>query len=145
MTLKVSYPFSDLALSRRLEKAEGRSNLEFVEARAQVSPESGACWVEAAGAYAMYDGVGSPLTQTFGLGMFEPVTKSALAELEEFFQSRGAEVFHEVSPLADPDALALLNEGGYQPIEFTSVMFMPIRRGLRPDATRDERLRVRTV
>jgi GNAT superfamily N-acetyltransferase len=145
MTIEESYPFSDVALSRRLEKAEGRSNLEFVQARAQVSPESGAGWVEVAGAYAMYDGVGSPLTQTFGLGMFEPVTKTALAELEEFFQSRGAEVFHEVSPLADPSALAQLNERGYQPIEFTSVMFKPIRRGFRPAAPRNERLRVRTV
>ncbi len=145
MTNEESFPFSDLSLSRRLEKAEGRSNLEFVEARAQVSPDSGACWIEAAGAYAMYDGAGSPLTQTFCLGMFEPVTKAALAELEQFFQSRGAEVFHEVSPLADPSALALLNEGGYQPIEFTSVMFKPIRRGLRTAATSGERLRVRVV
>src|ERR1044071_1208514 len=99
MTIEVSYPFSDVALARRLERAEGRSNLEFVKARAQVSPESGACWVEVAGAYAMYDGVGSPLTQTFGLGMFEPVTRAALAQLEEFFESRGAEVFHEFRPL----------------------------------------------
>jgi hypothetical protein len=27
-------PFSDLALSRRLERAEGRSNADFIEARA---------------------------------------------------------------------------------------------------------------
>lgn len=145
MTAAESYPFSDLALSRRLEKAEGRSNLEFVEARAQLSPQSGACWIEVAGAYAMYDGVGSPLTQTFGLGMFEPATEAALAELEEFYGSRGAEVFHEFSPLASASALALLNEGGYQPIEFTSVMFKPIRQGLRQAAAGAERLRVRTV
>ncbi|HKQ51851.1 MAG TPA: GNAT family N-acetyltransferase [Pyrinomonadaceae bacterium] len=145
MTSAESYPFSDVALARRLEKAEGRSNLEFVEARAQVSPESGACWVEVAGAYAMYDGVGSPLTQTFGLGMFEPVTEAALAELEEFYESRGAEVFHEFSPLADPSALAQLNERGYQPVEFTSVMFKPIAQGLRPSAPLNERLRVRTI
>ncbi len=145
MTAEATYPFSDLILSRRLEKAEGRSNLEFVDARAQVSPESGACWIEVAGTYAMYDGAGSPLTQTFGLGIFEPLTKAALTELEEFFQSRGAEVFHEVSPLADPSALALLNEGGYQPIEFTSVMFMPIEHALSSAAPRDERLRVRAI
>src|SRR5215211_616089 len=131
MSVEGSHIFSDLALSRRLEKAEGRSNAEFVEARAKAFPESGARWIEDAGAYAMYDGVGSPVTQTFCLGMFEPVTGEALAGLEEFFQSRGAEVFHEVSPLADSSALALLNERGYQPIEFTSVMFRPIRPGLR--------------
>ncbi len=50
------YPFADLALARRLERAEGRGNAEFVEARARVSPDSGACWIEVAGAYANYDG-----------------------------------------------------------------------------------------
>lgn len=34
--------YSDLALSRRLERAEGRSNADFVEARAEFFPESGA-------------------------------------------------------------------------------------------------------
>lgn len=145
MTNEASYPFSDLALSRRLEKTEGRSNVDFVEARARAFPESGACWLEVAGTYAMYDGVGSPVTQTFCLGMFEPVTAETLDELEEFFQSRGAEVFHEVSPLADSSALALLNERGYQPIEFTSVMFRPIQPGIRLADRRNERLLVRTV
>ncbi len=145
MTIEESYPFSDLALSRRLEKTEGQSNVGFVEARAKAFPESGACWLEVAGAYAMYDGVGSPVSQTFCLGMFEPVTEGGLDELEEFFQSRGAEVFHEMSPLADPSALALLSERGYQPVEFTSVMFRPIRPGLRLTEQRNERLRVRAV
>lgn len=145
MTIEESYPFSDLALARRLEKTEGRSNAEFVEARAKAFPKSGAQWIEVAGAYAMYDGVGSPVTQTFGLGMFEPVTVDTLTQLEKFFQSRGAEVFHEFSPLADPSAVALLTERGYQPMEFTSVMFRPIRPGLRLAAQRNEQIRVRTV
>ncbi|HEY8459957.1 MAG TPA: hypothetical protein VIM99_06220, partial [Blastocatellia bacterium] len=63
-------PFSDLALARRLERAEGRSNVDFVEARAKLFPDSGAEWIEVAGAYAIFDGIGSPLTQTFGLGVF---------------------------------------------------------------------------
>ncbi|HEY0378591.1 MAG TPA: GNAT family N-acetyltransferase [Pyrinomonadaceae bacterium] len=145
MTNEESFPFADLALSRRLEKAEGRGNAEFVEARVKAFPESGAHWIEVAGAHAMFDGVGSPLTQTFCLGMFEPVTDEALTEIEEFFTGHGAEVFHEVSPLADPSALALLNGRGYQPVEFTSVMFRPIWPGLRLADRRNERLRVRTV
>ena len=66
--------FSDLELARRLERAEGRANAEFVEARAKLFPESDACWTERAGAYAMFDGAASPLTQTFGLGLFDTVT-----------------------------------------------------------------------
>lgn len=137
--------FSDLSLSRRLEKAEGRSSLEFVEARARVSPEVGACSTEVAGAYAMFDGVGSPLTQTFCLGIFQPPTAEDLERVEAFFRERGAQVFHEVSPLADPATLDLLNARGYQPVEFTSVMFRPIGTGARFAESRGEGISVRIV
>ncbi len=122
--------FSDVALARRLERAEALANAAFVDTRASLFPDTGACWIEVAGAYAMYDGARSPLTQTFGLGMFQPVTSAELEALEAFFHERQAPVFHEVSPLADAVLLPLLNERGYQPIEFTSVLFCPIRRDL---------------
>src|SRR5262245_9390043 len=138
-------PFSDLALSRRLERAEGHSNKEFVEARAKLFPESGAAWIEVAGAYAMFDGIGSPLTQTFGLGVFDPVTQGDMEKLEEFFQQRGAHVHHEVSPLADASLLTLLNERGYQPIELTSVMYRPIERGLQLASPRNDKLQSRLL
>lgn len=145
LTDEESFPFSDLTLSRRLEKAEGRSNAEFVEARAKLFPDSGAQWIEVAGAHIMYDGPGSPTTQTFGLGLFQPITSGEMDVIEEFFRERGAEVFHEVSPLADPTLLALLNERGYQPVEFTSVLFRPIRSNFRLKASRNERIHVRLM
>ena len=101
-------PLVDLALSRRLERAEAHANRRFVESRARRVPELGAGWIDAGGAYALFDGVGSPLTQTFGLGVFEPVTPAVLETLETFFTSRGSDTLHEVSPLADSSALALL-------------------------------------
>ncbi len=140
-----SHIFSDLSLSRRLERAEGRSNVEFVEARAKVSPEVGACWTEAAGCYAMFDGVESPITQTFCLGLFETATAEDLGRIEQFFRERDAPVFHEVSPLADPALLSTLNERGYQPIEFTSVMFRPLTPHACAAETRSEAVRVRVV
>lgn len=136
-----TFIFSDLKLSRRLERAEGRGNVDFVEARAEVSPESGACWIDVAGTYAMFDGVESPLTQTFGLGLFETTSNADLERIEEFFTERGAPVFHEVSPLADPTTFPLLNERGYEPFEFTSVMFRPLRTGA--EARRDSGVSVR--
>lgn len=136
--------FSDLSLSRRLERAEARSNADFVETRARIDPDSGAEWIDVAGAYAMYDGVSSPLTQTFGLGLFDPVTAAELDRIEEFFRRRGAPVFHEVSPLADPQLLPLLGERGYRPIELTSVMFRPIRDELSIEAG-NEKIRVRII
>ncbi|HSR52682.1 MAG TPA: GNAT family N-acetyltransferase, partial [Acidobacteriota bacterium] len=123
--------FADRKLARLLEAAEAESNRSFVEARARVSPEVGAAWIEVAGAYALFDGPSSPLTQTFGLGMFQPLSEGDFEKIEGFFRQREAPVFHEVSPLADPSALELLNRRGYQPIEFSSVLFRPISPDLR--------------
>jgi hypothetical protein len=142
---KQPIPFSDLALSRRLERAEGRSNADFVEARASLFPESGAQWIEVAGAYAMFDGTGSPLTQTFGLGVFDPVAQADMEKIEEFFQQRGAHVHHEVSPMADASLLRLLNERGYQPIELTSVMYRLIDRGFQLASPRNEKVQSRLM
>ncbi len=139
----MNYPFADIDLARRLERTEAHGNVEFVEARSRAFPDRGATWTEVAGAYAMFDGVGSPLTQTFGLGVFQPVTADEMQSLEDFFQSRGADVFHEVSPLADPTVFALFNERGYRPVEFSNVLFRPISADLRLDASINERVRVR--
>ena len=140
-----SFPFSDLALARRLERAEARSNAGFVEARRGPRPGQRRCWIEVAGAYALFDGVNSPSTQTFGLGISQPVSHAEMELIEEFFQQRGAAVLHEISPLADKGLLALLNERGYQPIEFTSVMVRPIRLDIRRAESSNARIRVRLI
>lgn len=145
LTNEESFPFSDLTLARRLEKTEARSNAEFVEARAKAFPQSGAQWIEVAGALAMFDGATSPVTQTFGLGLFQPATSDELDAKEIFYRERGADVFHEVSPMADPSLLVLLNERGYQPIEFTSVLYRPIRSDIQLKTARNERLSVRRI
>ena len=118
--------YSDKHLSQRLERTEAVSNAEFVEARAKMFPESRAEWTEIGGAYVMYDGAESPLTQTFGLGVFDEISAAELELIEAFFKNHDAPVFHEVSPLADVSLVALLNERNYQPIELTSVMFQEV-------------------
>jgi len=113
---------TDVALSQRLERAEAKASAAYVESRAHTAPSLGAEWRDFDGTYAMFDGVGSPLSQTFGFGLFSPPTSAQLETIESFFRDRGAEVFHEVSPLADPAVLGLMAERGYHPIELTSVM-----------------------
>ena len=120
------YPFADLDLARRLEGCEARANAAFVESRARLAPHVGATWIECAGAMAMFDGVGSPLTQTFALGMFATPTAADLERIETFLIERGADVFHEVSPLAGMDTIDLLIARGYRPVELTSVMYRPV-------------------
>ncbi len=125
--------YSDRELSQELERAEARANADFVETRAQLFPESGATWIQVGGAYAMFDGVESPCTQTFGLGIFDEITVEHLERLESFFAERRSPVFHEVSPLADPSLISLLNERGYRPIELSSVLYHEI--GTRPNCS----------
>jgi GNAT superfamily N-acetyltransferase len=135
--------FSDLALSRRLERAEGGANRDFVDARARTFPDRGAAWCEVSGAYALFDGVDSPLTQTFALGLQGEVTPVELDRIEQFFQERNAPVFHEVSPLAHSSVLPLLNAHGYQVHEFTSVLWRPTTLDDQPAG--DYRITVRPV
>lgn len=139
------YPFADRELAQRLERAEAHSNARFVEARARAFPTSGAGWIEVAGTYALYDGVESPVTQTFGLGMFEPVTDAVLDEIEGFFRERGAPTIHEVSPLAGVSVMALLHERGYSPVELSSVMYRPIQGDMENVLAQTEGIQVRSV
>jgi GNAT superfamily N-acetyltransferase len=140
-----AFPFADLALARRLERAEGHANRASVEARARVSPQIGACWTEVAGAFAMFDGPRSPLTQTFGLGLFGQVTSEQMAKIESFFVSRTAPVLHEVSPLADPTLVPMLVARGYHPFEFTSVLFRPTGAASPLPRAPNDRVHVRIV
>jgi len=140
-----AYPLVDLALSRRLERAEGRSSVAFVEASAKAVPERRAEWAEIGGAFALFDGPDSPITQTFGLGMFQTPTAADFEALEAFFRDRGAPTQHEVSPLADPATLALLNERGYEPFEFTSILFRPIGGQVQLGRPLNPRVRARPI
>jgi len=110
--------YSDETLSQKLERTEARVNAGFVETRARLDPGCGAAWIEVGGAYAMFDGAESPLTQTFGLGVFDETTPEHLDEIEAFFRERKAPIFHEVSPMGDPSLMGLLSERGYRPIAY---------------------------
>jgi N-acetylglutamate synthase-like GNAT family acetyltransferase len=119
------FPAVDIALAQRLERAEGMANAASVDSRHECQPKVGAEWTEVAGVYAMFDGPASPMTQTFGLGLFEPFLSTEFDQVEEFFERRGASTFHEVSSFAAPETLALLSARGYSPIEASSVLVRP--------------------
>ena len=120
--------FSDLALSKRLERAEAVACAEYAEARRRLFPDSGAEWMEYAGACVVFDGIDSPVTQTFGLGIFEDLSAAALDVIERFFLDRGAPALHEVSPLAGVAALDLLCARQYRPVEISNVLYRPVEK-----------------
>lgn len=126
MTNRFVHPLSDSSLARRLERAEGAVSAAFVEARARLQPGSGAASLEVGSARVMFDGVESPLSQSFGLGFDGAADAAVLGALEHFLRERGAPVMHEVSPMVDASWPALLVERGYRPVEFTSVLCRPL-------------------
>lgn len=115
-------PAIDLDLARRLERAEATANSAFVDAHAVIDPSVGAVWIDVAGTYAMFDGVGSPLTQTFGLGLFDSFLEREFDTVEAFFDTRGASTCHEVSSLAPDATQRLLSARGYEVIERSTVL-----------------------
>ena len=119
-------PRVDLDLSRRLEWLEAHTNVAFIESRARLEPDLGAAWMQQDGAFAMFDGVDSPLTQTFGVGLADTWTASSFEPIEAFFAERDADVYHEVSPLVGPLVLEQLVSRGSVPCEFTSVLYHPL-------------------
>ena len=135
--------FADAALAKRLETAEGHANAAFVDEQARREPYSGAIRTAIAGTMVMFAGVGSPITQTFCLGIHERPTGRDLDAIERFFTSRGSPVFHEVSPHAGVDVMAMLAGRGYKPNEISNVLYRSIDR-LAPITINPE-LRVRQV
>jgi len=135
-------PFSDIALSRRLERAEGHASAQYAEARRRLFPDSGAEWAEYAGAYAIFDGVDSPITQSFGLGISAELSPAVLDTIERFFLDRRAPVLHEVSPLAGVSALDLLCTRNYRPVELSNVLYRPVER---PTADHQSEVSVRMI
>jgi GNAT superfamily N-acetyltransferase len=127
---------SDLALSRRLERAEGFACVQFAAARRRLFPSSGAEWMECAGTYAAFDGADSPITQTFCVGLLEELNPATLDTLEEFFFDRGADVHHEVSPFAGIPALELLCSRGYRPFEISNILYQSLERNAGVPVTR---------
>ena len=136
--------FADLDVSKRLERAEGYACAQFAVARRRLFPDSGAEWIECGGAYAVFDGPDSPVTQTFGLGLFEPLNAAILESIEAFFVSRGAPIDLEVSPLAGVPALDLLCARGYRPIEVSNVMMQPVA-PVQATSRLGEHVRVRAI
>ena len=135
-------PAVDIALARRLERAEGMANAAAVDSRRAMQPESGADWTEIAGVYAMFDGPDSPITQTFGLGLFDRFLESEFDLIERFFTQRGSTTFHEISSFAAAETMSLLSAREYSPFETSAVL---IRRTSTPSQEKSRTITARAI
>jgi len=124
--------FADRHLASRLEAAEAHGCEQFADAHKRVVPQIQSAWIKCAGATVVFDGADSPVTQTFGLGLYEELSSDALDEIEGFFQDRGADVMHEVCPFAGTQTIGLLCSRGYRPIEISNVMYRTVHERCEP-------------
>jgi GNAT superfamily N-acetyltransferase len=74
------------------------------------------------------------LTHALGLGLHGPVTDGQIAEVEHFFQSRGAAVAIDLSPHADPSLRDILSSRGYRISDMSNVLvrLLPVAGELAP-------------
>jgi len=124
----------DLLLARRLESTDAWVSVLSAQIHAQLHPASGAMAEPVAGGYAVFTGVGSPLTQAIGLGMKGPVTDQDMDRLEAFFEVRGSRTQVELCPLADPTMIERLGLRGYRLKEFSNMLVRPLHDGIAPPA-----------
>jgi GNAT superfamily N-acetyltransferase len=118
--------FADFALAQRLEGVEAAGGAAAAAAEALLRPDSGATSLAIAGGQAMFVGIGSSLTQAFGLGLRGPVSGAEMDELEHFFRSRGSPAFIETCPLADASLTLHFNRRGYHVVEYSHVLFRSV-------------------
>jgi GNAT superfamily N-acetyltransferase len=111
--------FVDHTLARRLEIAEAETAVACAQMAAQ---DGNACTKRIGGGWAVFLGVGSPLTQATGLGMDGEVSAEDFASLEEFFFSRGAAVNVETCPFAHTSLFAHYADNGYVASEHSNAL-----------------------
>jgi GNAT superfamily N-acetyltransferase len=91
-----------------------------IDAVRRLYPEANASSMDVAGGLAVFTGVESPLSQTYG--MVGPVGRDDIGAITAFYASRGGTARVVVSPTADASLGRGLAAAGYQPCEYESVL-----------------------
>ncbi len=119
--------FPDQTLAKRIETAQAQNQIDYADSCRKLQCSTPAVVISVGSGAALYAGVESPLTQSFGLGLegsdtTESAIENQLDTLEEFFFSRGAAAYIEVSNLADMNLTLLLGKRGYTVLEYSHVL-----------------------
>ena len=121
--------FCDLAVARRLEALEAFACRDTAHTLQRLRPKLSAAEESIAGGWAVFTGVGSPISEARGLGMAGPVTEGDMERLEAFYHSRADGIRIEVSPMADPSLHQLLGKRGYRVCEFSNMLVRALAPG----------------
>jgi GNAT superfamily N-acetyltransferase len=120
--------FCDIALARRIERAEARLVASASRAAHRRRADADGFVIEIAGGVATFAEAGSPFNKVAGLGFEGPPSAAALDEVERAFAARGAAVQVELAHLVDPEIAAVLSERGYRLASFENVLGLSLDR-----------------
>jgi GNAT superfamily N-acetyltransferase len=147
--------FVDYSLAASIESTDAWVGLESVRIHRQLHPTSGATSLSIPGGYALFTGIGSPLTQVLGLGMGNRVRELDIEDMEEFYRTRGASVSVELCPFTERSTLQLLGPRGYAIAGFGNMLvrkleppvpvFSPGQFTVEPCTSTDGELWARTI
>jgi GNAT superfamily N-acetyltransferase len=115
--------FGSLDLAKRIESAQAQNQMDYATAHQSLVSDSTYTALRIGTGVALYAGVDSPLTQSFGIGLGgSEVPESDVDILEHTFFSRGAAVNIEVANLADMSLTTHLGKRGYAVSEYSHVL-----------------------
>jgi GNAT superfamily N-acetyltransferase len=117
---------ADLSLGLRLEGAAIAIESQYARAHAALRPDLDIELASIADGVAIFAGIGSPMSQTTGLGLRGPIAESDFEAIEDFYFRRKATARIIVCPLADDSLFETLNRRGYRLGEFESTLVRPL-------------------
>ncbi len=122
-------PRLDLPLARRIEACTAAAAADLARMLGRIRPGTAAAAEPIAGGFAIYAGIGSPLTAAGGIGLAGEVAETDLDRLEAFFRARGVTTRIQVCPLAHRSLIDLLGRRGYRLGGFEQVLVRDLTRG----------------
>ncbi|MEO7272301.1 MAG: GNAT family N-acetyltransferase [Vicinamibacterales bacterium] len=114
--------FADVALARRIDRAEASLSAEIAAAILARGDEPHGFQHPVGDGVAVCAGPGSPVTKVIGVGFDGALDEPSLARLEAEFLACGSPVRAEVSTLADPAFARQLTARGYTLFGFENVL-----------------------
>jgi GNAT superfamily N-acetyltransferase len=111
---------ADLVLAARLEVADATNVMRMAQSAAG-NVESVA-FEPFAGGFAIFAGIGLPMTHAMGIGMRGAVSQEELERMEAFFRDRGSACIIDLCPMADTSVIAFIQSRPYRVVEFNNVM-----------------------
>jgi ribosomal protein S18 acetylase RimI-like enzyme len=130
--VRITRPFSD-----RIESTEVVAARLYVRNAQDRFPQLHADACDVGGGVAAYVGVGSPLSEATGVGLWESAGDKEAESLTAFYQERGAQPRVRLSPHTDPRFVRALIARGYEPLDYENTLIADLKA---LDARRDGRV-----